>query len=95
MKHRADQLRAAAALAKERFSAAQAAFDAMESAHKRGDYSPSPDLHLRLDEFRYAASEVQRLTAEFLSAAPSREPGGSDVEAKAGTSLASRRRPAE
>lgn len=69
MRHRADELQAAAALARERFGAAQAAFNAMESAHKRGDYSPSPDLQQRLDEFRSAASEVQRLATEFRSAA--------------------------
>lgn len=68
MRQRADQLQAAAAVARERFRAAQAAFNAMESAHKRGDYSPSPELRQRLDEFRYAASEVHRLATEFRSA---------------------------
>lgn len=67
MRDRARELRAAATLARERFSALQAAFNTMESAHKRGDYSPCPELAQRLDEFRGAASEVQRLAAEFIS----------------------------
>lgn len=69
-KDRAGELRAAAALAKQRFTALQDAFDAMENAHKQGDYSPSPELQQRLDEFRSAASEVHRLATEFRSKEP-------------------------
>ena len=69
---RAAELQAAAAVAKQRFAALQSAFNAMESAHKRGDYSPSPDLQERLDEFRTAASEVHRVAAEFRAATESR-----------------------
>ena len=86
MTNRADELRSAAALAKDRFSAVQAAFNAMESAHKRGDYSPAPDLQARLDEFRTAASEVQRLATEFISASSlRREPGRDGGEAPKST----------
>lgn len=74
-KDRAAELDAAAAVARQRFTDLQRAFNAVEEAHKRGDYSPSPDLQERLDEFRSAASEVHRLATEFRSA------GGGDPDA--------------
>lgn len=69
---RAAELHAAAAFARQRFTAVRDAFNAVEAAHKRGDYSRSPDLQQRLDEFRSAASEVHRLATEFRSATESR-----------------------
>lgn len=60
-------LRTAVARAKERFTALQDAFNAMENAHKQGNYSPSADLQRCLDEFRSAAADVQRLAAESRS----------------------------
>lgn len=67
-KDRAAELEAAAAVARQRFNELQQAFNAVEEAHKQGDYSPSPNLQERLDEFRSAASEVHRLATEFRSA---------------------------
>lgn len=65
---RAAALQSAAATARQRFGELQDAFNAMESAHKRGDYSPSPDLQRRVEEFRRAASKVHRLASEFRAA---------------------------
>lgn len=65
----AAQLQAAGALARERFSAVQGAYKAVETRHDRGDYSPSPEFRQRLDEFRSAASEVRRLVTEIGSPA--------------------------
>ena len=62
-----ERLQAAVARAKQRFTVLQRAFNAMEAAHTRGDYAPSPDLQRRIEEFRDAASEVQRLVADGRS----------------------------
>lgn len=62
-----EELRAATALAKERFTAVQAAFDAVEDAHQRGDYSRSPEFEQRLEELHQAAAEVHRLATELRS----------------------------
>lgn len=72
---RAEELQAALALAKQRFAGLKIAFNAMEAAHKRGDYSPSKELQQRLDEFHTAASEVHRLAAEFRAASDSARHG--------------------
>lgn len=53
------------------FIALKDAFNAMESAHQRGDYSRSPGLQQRLKEFRSAASEVHRLAIELRLASGS------------------------
>lgn len=71
-KDRAAEFVAASALAKERFAALQDAFDALENAHQRGDYSRRPDFYQRLAEFRCAASEVHRLVREIRPAFGSR-----------------------
>lgn len=65
---RMEELRAAAALARERFTALQRAFNAVERAHGRGDYSPSPEFRQRLDEFHQIASRVHRLATELRRA---------------------------
>lgn len=70
-KDRVEELRAAAGRAKQRFNALREAFDAMERAHQQGDYSPSPDLQLRMDEFRGAAAEVHRVAREMRAAGES------------------------
>lgn len=63
-KHRLLSLEAATALANERFTALQGAFEAVESAHKRGDFSPASAFYHRVEEFRSAAAEVHRLAGE-------------------------------
>lgn len=69
---RQEELRGAAALAKRRFTALQEAFNRVEDAHRRGDYSPSPEFQERLEGFSLAASEVHRLASELRSASDSR-----------------------
>lgn len=74
---RIEELRAAAGRAKVKFNALREAFDAMERAHQQGDYSPSPDLQARMDEFRLAAGEVHRVAREMRAAGESEpHPGG-------------------
>lgn len=75
---RVQELRAAVTLAKHRFAALQDAFNAMEAAHKRGDYSPSTELQRCIEEFRSAASEVQRLAADGRSKPGSRPDYGGE-----------------
>lgn len=70
-KDRADALEGAGARARQRFIALKDAFNAMESAHQRGDYSRSPGLQQRLKEFRSAESEVHRLAIELRLASGS------------------------
>lgn len=71
-KDRVENLQAAVTRAKQRFTAVQEAFNTMEDAHRRGDYSPFPDLQRRIDEFRSAAAEVQRLATSRVSGEDSR-----------------------
>lgn len=62
-----ERLQAATAVAQQRFAQAREAFRALERAHERGDYSPSPDFQRRLQEFHEAASEVHRLATQVRS----------------------------
>jgi hypothetical protein len=73
---RVEKLHAAVDRAKQRFTALQDAFNMMENAHKRGDYSPSRDLQRRIEEFRSAAAEVQRLATDSRSGSDSRPDAG-------------------
>lgn len=69
---RLEDLREAAAFAKRRFNALQKAFNTVEDAHKRGDYSRSSEFQQGLEEFNRAASEVHRLATELRSASDGR-----------------------